>query len=356
MVRGCNSQDKVTEAMLSAVVSDPVSDATPADRPRQATVAIDAARRVLRIEADALKAIDHALAGRFGTAFAAAVDRLIAVSGRVVVTGMGKSGHIARKIAATLASTGTPALFVHPGEASHGDLGMITAKDGVLALSNSGETAELHDLIGYTRRFGIPLVAMTGEKGGTLAQEADTALRLPAAPEACPMGLAPTTSTSMMLALGDALAVALIERRGFGAPDFQVLHPGGKLGRRLLRVSELMHTGDRLPLIGPDASMGEAVLVMSEKALGCVGVIGDDGRLVGIVTDGDLRRHMAPDLMAGRVGTVMTPSPRTIRPQALAAEALGLMNARTITSLFVVDDDRPVGVLHIHDCLRAGIA
>jgi len=338
--------------MSSAV--RPLPDTEPSGS--KPTVAAEAARRLLQIEADALRAIEQSLEGPFGQAFELAIDTLIAVEGRVVVTGMGKSGHVARKIAATMASTGTPALFVHPGEASHGDLGMVTGKDCVVALSNSGETAELHDLIDYTRRFAIPLISVTGEKGGTLAQVADTALRLPAAPEACPMGLAPTTSTTMMLALGDALSVALIERRGFSAQDFQVLHPGGKLGRRLLRVAELMHTGDRLPLIDMTASMGDAVITMSGKALGCVGVVDGNGRLIGIITDGDLRRHMGPDLISLSVAEVMTQSPRTIRPKALAAEALGLMNAKAITSLFVVDDDRPVGVLHIHDCLRAGVA
>jgi len=314
-----------------------------------------AARRVLRAEADALATLARALDATFDQA----VERLAAVEGRVVVTGMGKSGHIARKIASTFASTGTPALFVHPAEASHGDLGMIARSDLVLALSNSGETPELADLVDYTRRFQIPLVAMVGRRASTLADAADIVLALPPLAEACPLGLAPTTSTTTMLALGDALAVALLERRGFGAADFGILHPGGRLGQRLIRVADLMHTGDALPRVGLAAPMSEALLVMTEKRLGCVGVVDGSGRLGGIITDGDLRRHMSPDLLDRTAGEVMTARPRTIRPQALAAEALALMNQtdRPFTVLFVVDQrGRPEGVLHMHDCLRAGLA
>jgi arabinose-5-phosphate isomerase len=317
--------------------------------------AVESARRVILAEAEALRL----LAGRVGADFAAAVDRLGAIEGRVVVTGMGKSGHVARKIASTLASTGTPALFVHPGEASHGDLGMITAGDAVLALSNSGETTELRDLILYTRRFGIPLVAIVGRQPSTLAEAADHCLRLPEVREACPMGLAPTTSTTCMLALGDALAVALLERRGFSAHDFALFHPGGKLGSQLLRVEQLMRRGDELPLVAADCRMSEAVLEMTDKRLGCVGVLGEDGRLTGIVTDGDLRRHMRPDLLERTAGELMTPHPRTIERRALAVEALAAMNGgdRPVTVLFVAEDGgRPVGALHLHDCLKAGIA
>lgn len=313
---------------------------------------LSAAHRVLRMERDAIAALAETLDGRFEQA----LDRLFAVSGRVVVTGMGKSGHVAGKIAATFASTGTPALYVHPAEASHGDLGMITPNDAVLALSNSGETSELSAVIDYTRRFAIPLVAITGRVDSSLAETADVALILPPSPEACPLGLAPTTSTTMMMALGDALAVALLERRGFSADDFQVLHPGGKLGRQLLRVADIMHKGAELPVIGPDAPMSEALLTMTAKRFGCVGIVGPEGTLLGIVTDGDLRRHMSPGLLDMKAGSIMTERPRTIRPQALAAEALGLMNASAITSLFVVDNRRPVGILHVHDCLRAGVA
>lgn len=314
---------------------------------------IDAARRVLRTEITGLEALVADLNG----SFTAAVDRLSQVRGRVVVTGMGKSGHIARKIAATFSSTGTPAQFVHPAEASHGDLGMIADGDAVLALSNSGDTVELADIVAYTRRFRIPLLAMTRRDGSTLAEAADVTLLLPATAEACPMGLAPTTSTTMMLALGDALAVALLERKGFSTGDFQVLHPGGQLGQKLLRVADIMHDGDAIPLIGRNAGMAEAILVMTTKSFGCVGVTDDAGKLIGIVTDGDLRRHMGDDLLRSPVDKVMSGRPKTIRPQALAAEALGQMNAASITSLFAVDEKRrPVGILHIHDCLRAGIA
>ena len=316
---------------------------------------LDVGRSVLGTEAAGLHALAAALDGRF----AAAVDLLAGAIGRVVVSGMGKSGHVGHKIAATLASTGTPALFVHPAEASHGDLGMIVPGDAVLALSNSGETAELADLIAHTRRFGLPLVAITGGTGSTLAQAADVALVLPAAREACPMGLAPTTSTTMQLALGDALAVALLTRRGFGPSDFRTFHPGGRLGTRLRRVRELMHKGTDVPLAPPDTPMDAALLVMTEKRLGCLGVVGTDGRLVGIVTDGDLRRAMGPTLLQRRVGEVMTAMPRTIGPDALADEALREMNAgsRPVTALFVVDAQRrPLGVLHVHDLLRAGLA
>ncbi len=314
---------------------------------------IAAGQRVLTLEAEALKALAAALDDRF----IAAVDLLFRAAGRIVVSGMGKSGHVAKKIAATLASTGTPATFVHPAEASHGDLGMIVPGDAVLCLSNSGETPELADLIAHAKRFAIPLIGITSRAGSTLDQAADIGLILPSAPEACPLGLAPTTSTTLMLGLGDALAVAVLERRGFTAEDFQVLHPGGKLGSRLKRVADLMHEGDALPLIAETAMMHEAILVMSAKGYGTVGVVDADGRLVGMITDGDLRRHMNPGLLAEAVAGVMTRGPRTIRPRALASEALGFMNARSITALFVLDDaGRPIGLIRIHDCLRAGVA
>ena len=311
-----------------------------------------AARRVLSAEADALNSLAAALDG----AFVRALDLLAGVPGRVIVTGMGKSGHVARKIAATLASTGTPAYFVHPGEASHGDLGMIAEGDAVLALSNSGETQELTDIVAYAKRFRIPLVAITAGAESTLAESADVALMLPENGEACPMGLAPTTSTTLMLALGDAIAVALLERKNFSAEDFHKFHPRGKLGQKFLRVAELMHGGEELPLIGLDGAMSEALLVMTAKRFGCVGVVDAQGRLAGIITDGDLRRHMSGKLLAQKTAVVMTANPKTIRPQALAAEALGVMNDRKITSLFVVEKTRPVGIIHIHDCLRAGVA
>lgn len=313
-----------------------------------------AADRVLRTEADALIALAETLDDRFDDFIA----RLAATAGRVVVTGMGKSGHIGCKIAATLASTGTPAMYVHPAEASHGDLGMITTIDVVLALSNSGETPELAHIVAYTRRFSIPLLAIVGRADSSLAETADLALILPSRPEACPMGLSPTTSTTATLALGDAIAIALLEQRGFGAQDFGVFHPGGKLGKKLIRVDELMHRADELPLVELNTPMADALLEMTAKRLGCVGVVNGEGRLAGIVTDGDLRRHMDSGLVERRAVDVMTPAPKTIRPQALAAEALAMMNQaeRPFSVVFAVEDGRPVGALHVHDCLRAGIA
>ena len=277
------------------------------------------------------------------------------MTGRVIVTGMGKSGHIARKIAATLASTGTPAYFVHPGEASHGDLGMIAKDDAVIALSNSGNTQELNDLLEYTRRYSIPLIGITARADSMIAELADIGLILPPVPEGCPLGLAPTTSTTMQLALGDAIAVALLKRRGFSTTDFQVFHPGGQIGSSLQRVADLMHRDGEVPVVSETVRMSEAVLTMTTKHFGCVGLIDDAGKLTGVITDGDLRRHMSDALLALPASEVMTVDPQTIRESALAAEALALMNERSITSLFVLEDGRPIGILHIHDCLRAGI-
>jgi arabinose-5-phosphate isomerase len=313
---------------------------------------ITSGQRVLATEAEALRALGQSL----GTDFARAVQVLAAVSGRVIVSGMGKSGHVGRKIAATLASTGCPAFFVHPAEASHGDLGMVTPGDVVVALSNSGETPELSDIIAYTRRFDIPLVGLTSRAGSLLAEASTVALILPAMAEACPMGLAPTTSTTMMLALGDALAVALLERRNFSPADFKVFHPGGQLGQRLLKVGDLMHRGDALPLVGMDTLMSEVLLAITAKSFGCAGVLAADGHLAGIITDGDLRRHIRSDLLALRACEVMTADPKTVHPNLLAAEAVHIMNAKSITSLFVVAEGGPAGLLHIHDCLRAGVA
>jgi arabinose-5-phosphate isomerase len=311
------------------------------------------ARRVIRAEICGLESLADTLDGAFQTA----VGACAAARGRIIVTGVGKSGHIARKIAATLASTGTTAQFVHPVEASHGDLGMIGSEDLILALSNSGETTELGDMIAYSRRFKIPLVAITGGSRSTLAGAADIVLLLPSAAEACPMGLAPTTSTTMMMALGDALALALLERKGFSSADFRLIHPGGKLGRRLLRVRDIMHGQDQIPLVSPAARMSEAILVMTAKSFGCVGVCDAEQHLIGVITDGDLRRHMGDALLGETVEAVMHHSPKTISAAGLAADALGLMNRFAITSLFVVDESgRPIGFLHMHDCLRAGVA
>jgi len=313
---------------------------------------LDSARRVLKTEADALDALANSLDGPF----VEALDLIDNATGRVVVTGMGKSGHVGNKIVATLASTGQPAFFVHPGEASHGDLGMVQTDDVVIALSNSGETSELSDIIAFTRRYRIGLICMTRGASSTLAEASDVALIIPNSPEACPMGLAPTTSTTMMLALGDALAVCLLERKGFSAQDFKNFHPGGKLGQRLLKVADLMHDGDHLPLVNQDTPMSDALIVMSQKSFGVVGVVDENGVLGGVITDGDLRRHMSKDLIDQRAGDVMTSGCISVKPSQIASEALAIMNERKITSLFCVDGVKPVGILHIHDCLRAGVA
>ena len=308
-------------------------------------------RRVLHAEARALGQLADGLDG----GFTRAVERIAGLRGRVVCTGVGKSGHVARKIAATLASTGTPALFVHAAEASHGDLGMITPDDAVLALSKSGGASELDSIVAYAKRFGIPVIAITAARASALGRAADIALVLPDAPEAAGALNAPTTSTTLQMALGDALAVALLERRGFTAADFRTFHPGGRLGAALRAVRDLMHGVGELPLVAPAAPMREALLVMSERRFGCVGVVDPDGRLAGIITDGDLRRHI-DGLLDHTAGQVMTPGPRSVAPGTLAAEALKLMNEPPLkTVLFVVEDQRPVGILHVHDLLRAGV-
>lgn len=311
----------------------------------------DQMQRVLRIEADALTQ----MAQDIGEPHARALDILMAASGRVIVSGVGKSGHVGHKIAATFASTGTPALFVHPTEASHGDLGMITAGDVCIVISNSGETTELADLITYSRRFGIPLIAITKAAVSTLARQSDVLLKLPDAPEACAIGVAPTTSTTASLALGDALAVALMHRRGFQREDFQRFHPGGKLGAQLKPVASLMHTGLAVPLVAPETPMPDVVSVMSDKGFGIAGVV-TEGRLTGVITDGDLRRNI-DGLMHFAASEIATRAPRTVGAQMLASEALKLMDDAKISALFVVDDGhRVLGILRILDCLRAGVA
>ena len=313
---------------------------------------LETGRRVITTEAEALALLSNSI----DQSFENAVDCMEQATGRVIVSGMGKSGHIARKIAATLASTGTPSQFVHPGEASHGDLGMITRNDVILLLSNSGETAELADILAHARRNKIPLIGIAGRATSTLLMKADHALLLPPAEEACIAGLAPTTSTTMTLALGDALAVALMERRGFTPDDFHGFHPGGKLGARLARVADLMHTGDELPLVSVADPMADVLIVMSQRGFGVAAVVDNDGNLVGIITDGDLRRNM-DDLLNRTAQDVMTQDPTTITPSSRAAEALVDMNNRKITCLFVreADSRAPAGILHIHDCLRAGL-
>lgn len=315
------------------------------------TSATEQLRRVFQIEADALRQMIDDV----GEAHEKALEMLASATGRIVISGVGKSGHIGAKIAATFASTGTPSQFVHPTEASHGDLGMITRNDVCIVISNSGETKELADLITYTRRFDIPMIAITSRKGSTLDVESDVTLLLPDAPEACFIGVAPTTSTTATLAMGDALAVALMHRRGFRREDFQVFHPGGKLGSQLKRVDALMHTGDSIPTVRPDAAMGDVLLEMTSKGFGMAGVV-DEGTLVGIVTDGDLRRNLT-DLMSRTAGEVATPDPKTVQRDILASEALNIMNTVKISALFVLDTTGAVvGVLHIHDLLRAGVA
>lgn len=321
-----------------------------------ADAVVAGAKRVLATEAEAIGALAEALDGPAGAAFAKAVRTVLALEGRLMVTGVGKSGHIGRKIAATLASVGTPASFVHASEAGHGDLGMITPKDAVLALSWSGESAELRDVIDHCRRFGTPLIGFTSQGASSLGRNADVAIVLPCAPEACPMGLAPTSSTTMQLALGDALAVALLEARGFTRTDFGRYHPGGKLGAGLKTAAEIMHVGDRLPLAPVGATLGEAIPEMTRQGFGCLAVVDADGALAGILTDGDLRRRMAPDLMARPVETLMTRDPAVITPATLLSDALATMERVKITALIVVEDARPVGILHMHDLLRAGMA
>jgi arabinose-5-phosphate isomerase len=321
-----------------------------------ANAAVQSALRTLDAEGSGITAISAALQSDLGASFASAADLIRNAKGRLIVTGLGKSGHIGRKIAATFASTGTPAFFVHAAEAGHGDLGMITADDVIMALSWSGEQPEMKNLITYAKRFRIPLIAMTAESESTLSKAADIALTLPKAREACPHNLAPTTSSLMMLALGDALAIALLEGRGFSSVDFGVLHPGGKLGAMLKYARDLMHSGDAMPLKPLGTRMSDALVEMSSKGFGCVGIVDARGAIVGIVTDGDLRRHMRPDLMTALVDDVMTRNPKTIPRDLLASEALEILNSSKITALIVTDANRPVGIVHLHDILRAGVA
>ncbi len=316
----------------------------------------DTALRTVALEAAGLNALHAALEGALGDTLLEAVALLLEPGGRLVVTGMGKSGHVGRKIAATLASTGTPALFVHPAEASHGDLGMIAREDAVLALSWSGEAPELADMIAYTRRFGVKLIAITSRPESALGSAADLCLTLPRMAEACPNGLAPTTSTTMQLALGDALAMCLLEARGFSPADFRDFHPGGKLGARLKRARDLMHGPAELPLVSLDATLAQAVVEMTSRRFGVAGVVDLTGALAGVLTDGDLRRALQKGVaMDQPVAQAMTRAPRTAAPESLAADLLGIMNEKRITSLFVVVEGRPVGILHLHDLLHAGL-
>lgn len=312
------------------------------------------AQRVLTLEAEAILCLGKSL----GDDFKKTVDLLMKIKGRVILSGIGKSGHVAHKIAATFSSTGTPAFFVHPSEASHGDLGMITSQDILIVLSLSGGTAELADMINYAKRFDIPLIAITQKENSLLAKAALYTLLLPPFTEACPMGLAPTTSTTLMLALGDALAVVLLKRKGFSEQDFKNFHPGGRLGKKLLHVGDIMRPFEELPLVKQETLMSEALVTMTEKGFGCIGILDEAKKLIGIITDGDLRRHMGPSLLNEKVKDVMTSSPKTILSSSFASEALGIMNRSSITSLFVLDDNgsQLVGLVRLHDCLREGLA
>lgn len=314
------------------------------------------AERTIKLEWEGLGSLITALQSDMAAKFVAAIGILGSAKGRIIVTGMGKSGHIGQKIAATFASTGTPSYFVHPSEASHGDLGMITKNDVILAYSWSGETAELSNLINYAKRFSVPLISVTSKNKSSLALASEVCLTLPSAQEACPHGLAPTTSTTLQLALGDAMAIALLESKGFSAQDFKIFHPGGQLGAKLKFVGDIMHQGDHLPLVNFSSKMTDALLLMTEKSFGCVGITDDEGNLIGIFTDGDLRRNINNGLLTKLVGEIMTPDPKTITPTSLASAALEMINSSNITALFVVQEKKPIGIVHIHDLLRTGIA
>ena len=318
--------------------------------------AVESALRTLATGQEGLNALAEALGNGLAVPFRKAVDTISAIRGRVIVTGFGKSGHIGSKIAATLASTGTPAFFVHPSEANHGDLGMIAPDDAIIALSWSGETAELKGIIAYSRRFSIPMIAVTSGENSALARASDVVLLLPRVAEACPHGLAPTTSTLLQLVTGDALAIALLEARGFTPEHFHTFHPGGQLGANLMRVAEIMRVGDQIPVVRPGTGMPEAVATLAQKRVGCVCVVDDDGKLVGIVTDGDLARNLHRNLAETAVDEVMTRSPKTIDPDMFAGAAVALLNQHSISALVVAEEGRPVGIVHFHDLLRVGAA
>jgi arabinose-5-phosphate isomerase len=317
---------------------------------------VRSAVRTLDLEVEGLQAVRQALEGSLAGPMAEALRLLRDARGRVIVSGIGKSGHVGQKIAATFASTGTPAFFVHPSEASHGDLGMIRPEDVILALSWSGETVELSNIITYSRRFAVPMISITSKADSALGKQSDVVLELPRAKEACPHGLAPTTSTTMQLALGDSLAIALLESKGFTAHDFKIFHPGGSLGASLKYVADVMHKRDQLPLARETALMSDAIVTMTAKSFGCLGIVNSKGKLVGVVTDGDLRRHMGDELFRAKTGDIMTKRPKTVSPGMLVSAALEMINASRITALFVVDQGKPVGIIHVHDLLRAGVA
>ncbi|MCA1243666.1 KpsF/GutQ family sugar-phosphate isomerase [Stappia stellulata] len=325
-------------------------------RPHDPGSARSSSLRTIDTELAGLGILREALANGLADPFARAVETIVKATGRVIVTGVGKSGHVGAKIAATFASTGTPASFVHATEASHGDLGMITDQDVVLAISWSGETQELAATIAYTRRFKVPLVAMTSRIDSALGSAADIVLSLPKVEEACPHGLAPTSSTLLQMATGDALAIALLEARGFTAQDFKIYHPGGRLGATLLHARDIMHSGDKLPLTTAETSMRDAIVLITQKGFGVLGIVDADGKLIGIITDGDLRRHLSSDFLEKTAGDVMTRGPKTIGTDLLVASAMEFINRTSITAVFVVQDERPVGIIHLHDLLRHGVA
>lgn len=341
----------MAEALIACAM--PISSQKRTEHSNEAAAS---ASRTLATEQAGLAALAVALDGDLGAPFSEAVSILRALKGRVIVTGVGKSGHIGSKIAATLASTGTPAFFVHPAEANHGDLGMIARDDAIIALSWSGESAELKGIVAYSRRFRIPLIAVTSGVASTLASEADVVLALPKAAEACPHGLAPTTSTLMQLVIGDALAIALLEAKGFTPNDFRDYHPGGKLGATLTHLSEMMRTGDAIPVVAIGTKMPQAVMALSNKKVGCVLVLDEEGRLAGIITDGDLARNMHLNLRDTAVEEIMTRSPKTVAPDMSAGAAVAFLNEKNIGVLIVVEDAKPVGVVHFHDLLRIGAA
>jgi arabinose-5-phosphate isomerase len=320
------------------------------------SAAIASALRTVATEQAGMAALAEALQNGLSEAFARAVELVSAIRGRVIVTGVGKSGHIGAKIAATLASTGTPAFFVHPAEANHGDLGMIARDDAIIAMSWSGESAELKSIVAYSRRFSIPLIAVTSGETSALAREADVVLTLPRVPEACPHGLAPTTSTLLQLVIGDALAVALLEAREFTPDQFRTFHPGGQLGASLMKVREIMHGGDSVPLAPLGSALREAIVTLSKKRFGCVCIVDDDGRLAGIITDGDLARNLDRNLGGLVVDDIMTRTPKTVDPDSLSGEAIAILDENRISALVVVEDGKPVGIVHFHDLLRIGVA
>ena len=314
------------------------------------------ALRTIRTEQAGLAALANALESDLADDLTRAVEIISELQGRVIVTGVGKSGHIGAKIAATLASTGTPAFFVHPSEANHGDLGMIARDDAIIAISWSGETTELRGTLDYSKRFSIPLIALTANRESTLGTLADVALAMPREKEACPHNLAPTTSSLMTLAMGDAIAVALLENRSFSAGDFSVYHPGGQLGAKLVVVRDIMHSGAAMPLVTTGTRMTDAILALSQKGFGCVGVHDGESNLIGIITDGDLARHLSDTLLSETVDDIMTRDPKTMQADDLASQAMEFMNAKSISAVFVVEDRKPLGILHIHDLLRLGVA